>query len=197
MKQTNIAIFASGSGSNFEALVKANRRKSFKANIKLLITDKEAAYARIRARKFDIPEIFINPKDFSSREEFDAHIVSILKKEKIDLIIFAGYMRIVSSVFVKAFKNKIVNIHPALLPAFPGTHSIERAYNEGCKVTGVTVHFVDEQVDHGPIILQKAIEIKEGMNLQELEAVVHKVEHTLFPRAIDLIIKKQTSDEKK
>jgi phosphoribosylglycinamide formyltransferase-1 len=193
MKTINIAILASGSGSNFETLVRANKRGLFKADIKLLITDKIDSYVRQRAKKLNIPELFINPKDFSSRETFDAYIVNVLKKEKINLVILAGYMRILSPLFVRAFKNKIINIHPALLPSFPGTHSIKRAYDNGCKVTGVTVHIVDEEVDHGPIILQKAIEIKNNMSLRQLESVIHKAEHTLFPQAIKLIIQGQMS----
>ena len=118
----NIAVLASGNGTNFEALAKAAEKGYFKANIKLLLTDKKGAFARKRAEKFGIKDIFINPKGFRSRLDFDKKIVSILRKEKISLVILAGYMRIISPYFVKSFKNKIINIHPALLPAFKGRH---------------------------------------------------------------------------
>ncbi|MFH1504353.1 MAG: phosphoribosylglycinamide formyltransferase [Candidatus Omnitrophota bacterium] len=188
----NIAILASGNGTNLEALAKAAKKGYFKADIKLLITDKKEAFARIRAKKLGLKDIFINPKDFSSRLEFDKEIVKILKKEKTDLVTLAGYMRIISPYFVKIFKNKIINIHPALLPAFKGVRSIERALKHGSKITGVTVHFVDEKIDHGPIILQESLKIKKNETLKELEKRVHKLEHKLYPLAIKLIIEKDT-----
>ena len=183
-----IAILASGSGSNFEAIVAACKKKYFKADIRLLITDKENAFARVRAKKLGVKDIFVDLKNFSSRIEFDKYIVAILKKEKIDLVLLAGYMKIISPFFVKSFKNKILNIHPSLLPAFTGVRSIERAYNSGCKVTGVTVHFVDEQLDHGPIVLQEAIKITPKMSLLKLEKKIHMLEHKLYPLAIKLLI---------
>ncbi|MDD5195432.1 MAG: phosphoribosylglycinamide formyltransferase [Candidatus Omnitrophica bacterium] len=184
----NIAVLASGNGTNFEAIVKAAKRGYIRANIKLLITDKKDAYARTRAKKLGVQDIFINPKDFYSRLEFDKSISSLLKREKINLVVLAGFMRILSPYFVRTFKNRILNIHPALLPAFRGERAIERAFGGGCKATGVTVHFVDESVDHGPIVLQEAIIIKEGETLKELEAKVHKLEHELYPLAIKLYV---------
>jgi len=187
----NIAILASGKGTNFEVLAKAVKRGYIKAEIKLLITDKEKAFVRRRAKRFKIREFFINPKNFKSRLSFDKELVKILHKEKIDLVVLAGYMRILSSVFVRSFKNRILNIHPALLPAFRGTNAIERALKYGCKLTGVTVHFVNEQIDAGPIILQKSIKIKEGTALEELEKRVHELEHKLYPLAVKLFIDKK------
>lgn len=193
----DIAVLASGNGSNFEALARAAKKGYFKARIKLLITDKKSAFARKRADKFGIKSILINPKDFASRLNFDKKIVETLKKEKINLVVLAGYMRIISPYFVKSFKNKVVNIHPALLPAFKGTESIARAFNYGCKVTGVTVHFVDEKVDHGPIILQEPLTIKKGETLEKLEKRVHKLEHKLLPLAIKLIADKKIKIKKR
>jgi len=186
-----IAVLASGTGTNFQALVKAQRKGYFKGKITLLISDKRDAFVRKRAQKFCIKDIFINPKEFSSRRKFDKKILEILRKEKIGLIILAGYMRILSPFLVRTFKNKILNIHPALLPAFKGENAIERAFKYGSKITGVTVHFVDERVDHGPIILQKSLEIKKGMTLKELEEKIHRIEHKLYPLAVKLFIDKK------
>jgi len=182
----NIAILASGNGTNFEAIAKAVKRGYIKANIKLLLTDKENAFVRKRAAGFNVRELFIDPRKFNSRLDYDKEILGLLKKEKIDLIVLAGFMRILSLELVKSFKNKILNIHPALLPAFKGEDAVRMAYDYGSKVTGVTVHFVDEKVDNGPIVLQEAIKIKKGLTLPELEEKIHKIEHKLYPLAIKL-----------
>ena len=187
----NIAVLASGNGTNFQALAKAIGKQKLKAGIKLLITDKRNSFVRKRAESLGIRNIFINPKEFKSRLGFDKKIVKILRKERIDLVMLAGYMRIISPFFVKSFNQKILNIHPALLPAFKGTKAISRAFNYGCKVTGVTVHFIDEKVDHGPIILQETVEIKKGMNEKKMEEKIHKLEHKLYPRALKLILDKK------
>ena len=185
----NIAILASGRGTNFEAIVKAVKKgKIPKAEIKLLITDREDAFVRRRAKRFKVKDVFVDPKKFKSREDFDRFVVKILKKEKIELVVLAGFMRILSKYFVNQFKNKILNIHPALLPAFKGKDAIKRAYSYGVKVTGVTIHFVDEKVDHGPIIIQKALEIKKGESLEELEERIHRLEHKLYPYVIRLFV---------
>lgn len=185
----NIAILASGRGTNFEAIVKAVKKgKIPQAEIKLLITDREDAFVRRRAKRFKIKDIFVDPKKFKSREDFDRFVVKILKKEKIELVVLAGFMRILSKYFVKQFKNKILNIHPALLPAFKGKDAIKRAYDYGVKVTGVTIHFVDEKVDHGPIIIQKSLEIRKGESLEKLEERIHRLEHKLYPYVIRLFV---------
>lgn len=187
----NIAILASGNGSNFEAIAKAAKRGYIKAHLKVLITNKSNAYVRIRAKRNKIKDIFINPLSFKSRIEFDRELTKILKKEKIELIVLAGFMRILCVDFVKKFKNKILNIHPALLPAFRGERAIERALKYGCKITGVTIHFIDEKVDNGPVVLQEAIKIQKGERLEHLEERVHKLEHKLYPLAIKLFAEKR------
>ena len=187
----NIVVLASGNGTNFQALVKAICKQKLKAKIKLLITDKKNSFVCKRAKSLGIKDIFINPKEFKSDLAFDKKIVKILKKEKIDLVILAGYMKIISSFFVRSFNNRILNIHPSLLPAFKGTNAISRAFRYGCKVTGVTVHFIDEKIDHGPIILQETVEIKKGMNEEKLEEKIHKLEHKLYPQALKLILDKK------
>jgi len=187
----NIAILASGNGSNFEAIAKAVKRGYIKASIKVLITDKYNAFARTRARRNNIKDVFVDPRKFGSRAGFDKEIIRILKAEDIDLVILAGFMRILSTDFVKRFHNSILNIHPALLPAFRGERAIERALKYGCKVTGVTVHFIDEKVDNGPVILQEAIKIKRGETPENLEKRIHKLEHKLYPLAVKLFVEKR------
>lgn len=187
----NIAILASGNGSNFEAIAKAVKRGYIKASIKFLLTDKSGAFVRERAKRYKIKDIFIDPSRFKSRLEFDREVTAVLKKEKIGLVVLAGFMRILSAEFVKKFKNRILNIHPALLPAFRGERAIQRALKHGCKVTGVTVHFIDEKIDNGPIIVQRTIEIKRGETLKSLEKKMHSLEHKLYPLAIKLFTEKR------
>jgi len=186
----NVAVLASGKGTNFEAIVRAVKKRRLKGvRIKLLISDKKDAFVRKRARKHKVKEMFIDPKRFKSRVLFDREVIRILKREKIGLIVLAGFMRILSPYFVRVFRNRILNIHPALLPSFKGECAIERAYKYGVKVTGVTVHFVDNDIDHGPIILQKAIDIREGEPLKFLERRIHRLEHRLYPEAIEMFIR--------
>lgn len=176
----NIVVLASGSGSNFEVLAKA-----FK--IKLLITDKKNAFVRQRAKRLKVRDVFLDPK----KSNFNKALFGLLKKEKAGLVLLAGYMRILSPYLVKKFKNRIINIHPALLPAFKGTNSIKRALDYGVKVTGVTVHFVDDKVDHGPIILQEEIKITPKMTLAQLTKKTHQLEHKLYPQAVKLFLNKR------
>jgi phosphoribosylglycinamide formyltransferase-1 len=183
----NIAVFASGNGTNFAAIAKAVKRGYIRAKIKLLLTDKENSFVRVRAAKYGIKDLFFDPRKFQSRLDFDKALIKILKKEKIDLVVLAGFMRILSPYFVEKYRNRIFNIHPAILPAFKGENAIERAYKRGNKLTGVTVHFVDEQVDHGPIILQERLRIGKK-TLKQLEAQIHRIEHRLYPLAIKLFI---------
>jgi len=187
----NIAILASGNGTNFSAIAKAVKHGYIKANLKLMVTDKQNSYVRIRAKRSGVKNIFCDPKAFSCRLAFDKELYGILNKEKIDLVILAGFMRILTPYFVRKFKNRILNIHPALLPAFRGEHAIGRVFKSGCKITGVTVHFVDEKVDHGPVILQEKVKVKKDMSLEDLEREIHKVEHKLYPQAIKLVIDKK------
>ncbi|MFC1514624.1 phosphoribosylglycinamide formyltransferase [Candidatus Omnitrophota bacterium] len=184
----NIAVLASGNGSNFEAIADAVKQGRIKACLKLLVTDKEDAYVRTRAKNFGVRDIFVSSKDHASRQDFDKAVVDILRKEDIGLVVLAGFMRIITPLFVDAFPNKILNIHPALLPSFKGVDSIKEAYAYGAKVTGVTVHFVDEQTDHGPVIIQQAVAIEPGQALEALEEKIHQVEHKLYPEAIRLFV---------
>lgn len=187
----NIAVFASGNGSNFEAIVRAVRKGRLKAAIRILVVDQKNAFARTRAKKLGIPAVFVDPGRFKTPLAFDKELLRIMRAERIGLILLAGYMRMLTPYFVRRYKNRIINIHPALLPAFKGTHAIERAFSYGCQTTGVSVHFVDEKMDHGPIILQEAVAINDSMSLAQLEAKIHKLEHALYPKALARIVKKQ------
>jgi len=182
----NIAIFASGRGTNFSAIIKAAKSGKIKANLSLLVCDNPGAGAIGRAKRGGIKIALVERKDFATKKDFEARIIEHLEENKIDLIVLAGFMRMLSAEFVRRYRGRILNIHPALLPSFKGEEGIKDAFDYGVKVTGVTVHFVDEEMDHGPIILQKQVLIEETDTLESLETKIHKLEHKLYPEAIRL-----------
>ncbi len=181
-----IAVFASGKGTNLAAIIKAKNKGLLNVDISLVISDNKKSLALKRAQRAGIKAVFVDPFRFPQREEFEQEVIKALEQEAVDLIVLAGFMRILSPSFVNRFQNRILNIHPALLPAFKGAHSIKDAFDYGVKVTGVSVHFVDENMDHGPIILQKAVAVDEKDSLETLESKIHKVEHKIYPEAIEL-----------
>ncbi len=184
------AVLASGNGSNLQAIIDAQKKGRIKGELTVVISDKADARALVRAQKAGVKTILhVDPKGFPSREAFDTELVSILKKEKVTLVVLAGFMRILSPVFIKAFHNRTINVHPALLPAFKGAHAIKDALTYGVKVTGVSVHIVDEEVDHGAIIAQASVEVKPKDTLESLAGRIHKVEHVLYPKAVDLFLR--------
>jgi phosphoribosylglycinamide formyltransferase-1 len=186
----NIAVFASGRGSNFLALAKSVKRGKLKnAALSLLVCDNPHAPVVFKARKLRIKTALVNPDIFTTKEAFEQMIIKHLRENRIGLIALAGFMRILSPKFVAAYKNKIINIHPSLLPVFKGAHAIKDAFDYGVKATGVTVHFVDEKMDHGPIILQREVMILEKDTLQSLEKRIHRVEHKLYPEAVGLFVR--------
>jgi phosphoribosylglycinamide formyltransferase-1 len=182
--EKRIAVFASGFGSNLQALIDYNNKHGLNGDIVLVFSNNKDAFALERAKKNKIKAVFMDPARYSSREQYDSEIIEMLEEEKIDLVVLAGYMFLLSQEFIHRFKNKILNIHPALLPSFKGTHGIKDAYRYGVKVTGVTVHFVDEGLDSGPIILQEAVDIDPDDSVEELEEKIHKVEHKIYPEAV-------------
>ena len=182
----NIAIFVSGNGTNLQAIIDAVRTGKIMAKITLVVSDKKDAYALTRAQKANIETFILENKGFKKREDYDKVVVKELEKRNVDLVILAGFMRLASSYFVKKYKDKMMNIHPSLLPAFKGTHGIKDAFESGIKETGVTVHFVDEKLDHGPIIMQEKVNIDKNDTLETLEEKIHKVEHRLYPETIRL-----------
>jgi phosphoribosylglycinamide formyltransferase-1 len=179
-----VAIFASGGGTNLQAIIDAHINS---IEIALVFSNNAEAYAIERAKNHNIPVEVIDNKSYQTREDFDRDILKRIGPYNLDLIILAGYMRILSTVFVRAYKGKIINIHPALLPSFPGINSGRQALEYGVKYTGVTVHFVDEEVDTGPIILQSIVEIDDTDTEESLLEKIHKVEHSIYPEAIKLV----------
>lgn len=190
-----LVVLASGNGSNFEAIAKAIENNQIDAQIELLITDNEKARVRIRAEKFGIRHVFINSKKFRTSAEFNVAIADAISDIAPDLIVFAGYMRIVSEMFIARFENKIINIHPSLLPKFKGLNAIKRAYMAKETVTGVTVHFVSNEVDSGPIIKQHEVKIPEGISLDELTENIHTIEHFIYPEVIGILAKSKKTKE--
>ena len=184
----NIAVFASGNGSNFAAIAEAVKTGKIKASLKALIVDKPKAYVITRAKEYNVPCYVIELKNFNSKKEYEEKIVSILKPLNIDLICLAGYMKICDEVLLNNYSNKIINIHPALLPAFKGAHAILDAYNYGVKVTGVTIHYVNKEIDGGKIIAQEAIMIADEEKIEDLEARIHEVEHNLYVKTINKLL---------
>jgi len=182
----NIGVLVSGSGTNLLAIIEAVNTGKIDGLIRIVISDKYDAFALKRARFYNIKTNSINPEGFDSREGYDKEIVSILKEKEIELVVLAGYMKILSPYFINAFKDKIMNIHPALLPSFPGLHVQKKAIDYGVKVSGCTVHFVDEGLDSGPIIMQKAVKVKENDTEETLAKRILKQEHKIYPRAIQL-----------
>ncbi len=184
-----IAFLASGNGTNAENLTKeiqAGRVPD--AEARLVITDNPGAGVIERARKLKVETVALDRKKYPSKQEFEAAIRHELESRDIDLIALAGFMRILSSDFVRHFAGKIINVHPSLLPAFPGAHGIRDAFEARVKETGVTVHFVDEGIDTGPLILQKKVAVDTGETLETLEAKIHALEYRLYPEALRLVI---------
>lgn len=183
MNKTNVAVFVSGSGTNLQAIIDSNIEA---ANLAVVISNKPDAYAIERAKNHDIPVEVVSHKEFDTREDFEAEIIGRLEKYNIELVVLAGFMRVLTPFFVGRFKNRIVNLHPALLPSFPGIHAAKQALDYGAKVTGCTVHFVDEGVDTGPIILQAVVPIDDSDTEDTLLEKIHKEEHRIFPEAVKL-----------
>ncbi|MCX7919176.1 MAG: phosphoribosylglycinamide formyltransferase [bacterium] len=179
-----IAVFASGYGSNLQAIIDAIESKQLDARIAIVFSDKKEAFALERAKKHSIPTLYLSAKEFPSREEHEKKIIEHLDPLGVELIVLAGYMRILSPYIIGRYPLRIINIHPALLPSFPGTHGIKDAFDYGVKYTGVTVHFVDEGVDTGPIIAQEVVRIDDNDTLETLELKIHAIEHRLYPQVI-------------
>lgn len=182
-----IAVFASGRGSNFQSIIDHVKSGDIPAELKLLISDRQEAGALKRAEHEDVENIFINPAHFETKAEYEKELIGLLKGAGVELVILAGYMRILSPLFVKEFKNQIINIHPSLLPAFKGLDAQKQAVDYGVKYSGCTVHFVDQGMDTGPIIKQAVVEVKENDSADDLAARILKEEHRIYPEAVKLI----------
>ncbi|SFJ45540.1 phosphoribosylglycinamide formyltransferase-1 [Thermoflavimicrobium dichotomicum] len=190
----SIAVFASGSGSNFQSLVETARREQWPMDISLLICDKPGAKVLERAKNLEVPAYPFNPKSYPSKADYEREVLALLEQYQIQWIVLAGYMRLIGPTLLQAYGGRIVNIHPSLLPAFPGKNAIEQAFHYPVKVSGVTVHFVDEGMDTGPIIAQVPVEIAEEDTIGTFTQKIQQVEHWLYPKVVyDLIIGKVTS----
>lgn len=183
-----IAVFASGNGSNFQALVDYLKKNRLSATIEWLFCDQPHAYVLQRAKKAQVPSTCFSPKEFASKTEYEQAILEELANREIDLIVLAGYMRIVGEGLLSTYENKMINIHPSLLPNFPGLHGIRDAFEAGVKETGVTVHYIDRGVDTGPIIRQEKVMIEKEDTLATLEQKIHQIEHQIFPEVIANIV---------
>jgi phosphoribosylglycinamide formyltransferase 1 len=183
-----IAVLVSGSGSNLQAIIDASERGEFPGRIGVVLSNKADAYGLVRARKHGIPTAVVDHRQFDSRAAFDARMVEILRSHDVELICLAGFMRVVTPVFLRAFPQRILNIHPALLPSFPGTHGPRQALEYGVRFAGCTVHFLDEGVDTGPVIVQAVVPVYEDDTEDTLAARILEEEHRIYPLAIRLLL---------
>ena len=187
MKRARLAVFASGSGSNYQAIVEACKDGRIDADVVLLVCDKPGAKVLERAKRFGTESFAFNPKDYESKAAYETLLVHMLQERSVDYICLAGYMRIVGPTLLGAFEQRIVNIHPSLLPSFKGAHAIQDAVDYGVKIFGVTTHFVDETLDGGRIIDQGAV-VYEGNDIEELTNLIHNIEHKLYVKTINKLI---------
>jgi phosphoribosylglycinamide formyltransferase-1 len=185
-----LGVLASGRGSNLQAIIDAIEGGRLQATIAVVVSNKKDALALERARKHGAPDVFLDAKPYAGqpegREAYDRTILDVLRKHDVQLVILAGYMKIVTPVLIKAFENRMMNIHPSLLPAFPGLDVQKKALDWGVKVAGCTVHFVTEGVDEGPIIIQAAVPVLSGDTADALSARILAEEHKIYPRAVQL-----------
>ncbi len=187
MEKVRIAVLVSGRGSNLQAIIDNIEKGLLSSELAVVISDQADAYALERARKHNIPAVPVIAKGYKDkREEYDALLIKELRERNVDLVCLAGFMRIITPVLIRAFPNRILNIHPSLLPAFPGLHVQKKALNHGVKFSGCTVHFVDEGMDTGPIIIQAVVPILDSDTEDSLSERILKQEHKIYSRAIQL-----------
>lgn len=188
MKQ--IVVFASGTGTNFDAIFKSCQSHEIEAKIALLVCDNPQAKVINKAIIEGIPTLIFNPKDYENKAAYETEILDKLETIQVDLICLAGYMRLIGPTLLLPYQGRIINIHPALLPAFKGAHAIKDAFDFGVKVYGVTIHAIDQTIDGGQILAQRAFEYH-GHDLLEVEAKIHSIEHMLYPETIQKILNSQ------
>ena len=180
-----MAVLASGEGTNLQALLDD---ASLGRQVALVVSDRPQARALGRARRSGVQTVVVEPSGFQDRSSYDKALVALLEDERIDIVVLAGFMRILGPEVVSRFENRILNVHPSLLPSFPGDRSVKEALEWGVKLTGVTVHLVDDQVDHGPVVAQEAIPVLPDDDPASLETRVHEVEHRLLPMAVRAMV---------
>lgn len=183
-----IAVFASGSGSNFQAIIDVIQAGKLDADISLLVCDKPGAFAIDRAKAAGIPSFVFTAKDYPSKDHYEEEILAQLKAYDVEFIVLAGYMRLIGSKLLAAYKGRIVNVHPSLLPAFPGKDAIGQALAAKVKWSGITIHFVDEGMDTGPIIIQERVRLDENETRESLQHKIQKSEHKLYPSVLQMLL---------
>jgi len=183
-----VGVLVSGRGSNLQVLLDASSRPDYPAEVVVVISDRERAAALDRARAAGVEALFVNPKDFGDREAFDLALVSELTTRRVGLVCNAGFMRILTQAYTRAFAGRAMNIHPSLLPAFPGLHAQRQTLDHGAKIAGATVHFVTGELDGGPIITQRAIPVLDDDTPETLAARILDVEHRIYPEAVGLVL---------
>jgi phosphoribosylglycinamide formyltransferase 1 len=180
----SIAIFASGSGSNFQAIIDAIQEGKLDAQVNLLVCDQPNAFVIERAKNAGIPSFAFQAKQYKSKEAYETEIIRELKKRDVEFVVLAGYMRLIGPALLNEYQGRIVNIHPSLLPAFPGKDAIGQAIRAGVKESGVTIHFVDEGMDTGPVIAQESVSIDVNETSESLQPKIHAIEHELYPAVL-------------
>ncbi len=185
-ERLRVGVLASGTGSNFAAIIKAVEDGQLNIELAVLICNRPTAGALELATRAGIPTVVLDHRAFGSREQFDAELVSVLTEARVGLVVMAGFDRLVTSVFLRPFRDRVLNIHPALLPSFKGTHAQRQAVDYGVRISGATVHFVDEDVDHGPIVAQAAVAIDPFADSKTTAELILQQEHQLYPIAIRL-----------
>lgn len=185
-ERLSVGVLISGSGTNLQALIDASAHGELDARIAVVISNKPEAYGLERARKAGIPAVFIDRSRFTTIAAYNAAITEVLQQHEVELVVMAGYMRLLGQEVLRAYPERVINLHPALLPAFPGASAIHDAFEYGVKVTGVTVHLADEHFDRGPILCQEAVRVAEDDTVATLEARIHSVEHALIVEAVRL-----------
>jgi phosphoribosylglycinamide formyltransferase-1 len=181
-----IAVLVSGGGSNLQSIIDAVESRNLKLQIAVVLSNKKEAYGLTRAENHGIPAQFLNHKDYQSREEFETRLIEILDGYGVDLIVLAGFMRVLTPLFVSHYHHRIINIHPAILPSFPGTHGQKQAFDYGVRFSGCTTHFVDEGTDTGPTILQAVVPVLPDDTEETLGSRILKEEHRIFPESLKL-----------
>ncbi|MDV6377730.1 phosphoribosylglycinamide formyltransferase [Sporosarcina sp. GW1-11] len=187
-QNVRIAVFASGSGSNFAALEAACKAGELPADIVLLVTDKPDAYVNERAKQAGVPVASFRPREFATKQAYEQAVLETLQEAKVEWLILAGYMRLIGPDLLNAYPERIINIHPSLLPSFPGKDAIGQAVAKGVKVTGVTVHLVDEGMDTGPILAQRAVDVIDN-DVEQTATAIHAVEHDLYVETLKNVFK--------
>lgn len=187
MGKMRIGVLISGSGTNLQSIIDATNENRLDAQVAVVVSNQEAAFGLERARKAHVPAVWVDRTAYTTFAEYNLTIRDVLREHEVDLVVMAGYMRLLGTEVLDAFPNRVLNIHPALLPSFPGASGIHDAWEYGVKVAGVTVHFANERFDEGAIIAQEAIDVAGDDTVESLEARIHEVEHRIYPHVLQLI----------